>query len=290
MAGAGEKYCALTEVKELGSLTFATEMLQVAWECREAARRVIADRLDKPRTVQFKTSSADLVTEVDRAVEEAIIGVLSRCCPEHGVLGEEGLAGKGDRGQDVVWILDPIDGTTNFVHEGVNYCVSIACYQGDEGVAALIYDPTREETFSAARGLGAWLNERPMRVAEARTLEEAVVHTNLFWDHKERRFNVIPQVKEVAKRCRGLRSLGAGALELAYVAAGRAAAFAGLQQNPWDMAAGALLVKEAGGVVTHLSGRPLRPRRGGSVLASNGLIHEELVRLMAAGPELDRLE
>lgn len=102
-------------------------------------------------------------------MEAAIIGVLSKRCPDHGVLGEEGLAGTGDRGDDLVWILDPIDGTTNFVHEGVNYCVSIACYQGDQGVAAIIYDPTREETFAAARGHGAWLNDRPMRVAPSRS-------------------------------------------------------------------------------------------------------------------------
>lgn len=226
-------------------------------------------------TVQFKTSWSDLVTEVDTAVEQAVRQAIFARFPDHGFLGEEG---GGDWEKEYTWVLDPVDGTTNFAHTLPNFVCSLACYRGQEGLVGAVYDPMRDELFTARKGGGAFLNGVPVRVDGAATLNESLVATSLLWDLREERFHMLPGVQELGRQVRGIRSLGAAALEMAYVACGRLSAYMQWRIAPWDYGAGAILVAEAGGVVTQADGAPLDITQRSSVVCSNGLIHGEVIR------------
>lgn len=228
-------------------------------------------------TVQYKTSWSDLVTEVDRAVEEAIRKLISQRFPDHGFLGEEGGGGWE---QAYTWVLDPLDGTTNFAHTIPNFVCALACYKGQEAQVAAVYDPNRDELFSARRGAGALLNGIRIQVDPAATLHESVIGTNLMWDMRDNRFHNLPGLQELGRQVRGVRSIGAAELELAYVACGRYSGYTQYQLAPWDFGAGALLVAEAGGRVTQLDGSPLDITRPCGVVASNGRIHEEMLKYL----------
>ncbi|MFZ5816452.1 MAG: inositol monophosphatase family protein, partial [Bacillota bacterium] len=204
-------------------------------------------------TVQYKSSWSDLVTEVDQAVERSVFALIRERFPDHGMLGEEG---GGSFQREYTWILDPLDGTTNFAHTLPNFVCSLACCRGAEPVAGAVYDPSREELFLAVKGEGATLNGRPIRVDQAATLQEALIATNLLWDMREERFQRLPEIQQLGRRVRGIRSLGAAALEMAYVACGRLTGFAQFRLAPWDFAAGALLVAEAGGRASQFDGSP----------------------------------
>lgn len=228
-------------------------------------------------TVQYKTSWSDLVTEVDRRVEREIQAMIRARFPGHGFLGEEEGGGFD---QEYTWVLDPLDGTTNFAHTLPNFACSLACYRGGEGLVGAIFDPNRNELFTARRGEGARLNGAPIRVDEAQSLQESLIGTNLLWDMRENRFHRLPGLQELGRRVRGVRSIGSAALELAYVACGRYSGFTQWQLAPWDFCAGALIVQEAGGRVTQLSGIPLDPTGPCSVVASNGRIHADMLSLL----------
>jgi len=240
----------------------------------------------------------DLVTVADRTVEKLIRGRLAEAFPEHGVYGEEGTRERMEG--EFRWYVDPLDGTTNFAHGFPQFCVSLGLEQrkvqrqpgtepGQDGtlVAAVIYDPMRDELFSAERGRGARLNGKPMRVSRIPELAEALVATG-FPSRKRHDSPNIHFYQEFTLRSHGVRRAGSAALDLAYVASGRMEAFWEFNLNPWDTAAGVLLVAEAGGRVTDFSGGPFR-LKSDEILASNGLIHEELVGLfrnMFAGRDL----
>ncbi len=236
----------------------------------------------------------DLVTVADRTAEKLIRGRLGEAFPEHGIYGEEGTRDRMDR--EFRWYVDPLDGTTNFAHGFPQFCVSLGLEQrpadlksGQDGtlVAAVIYDPLRDELFTAERGRGAELNGKPLRVSRTAELAESLVSTGF----PSRKRHLSPNIhfyQEFTLRSHGVRRAGSAALDLAYVAAGRMEAFWEFNLNPWDTAAGILLVKEAGGRVTDFSGAHFR-LDSREILASNGLIHEELVKLfqdMFAGREL----
>lgn len=228
----------------------------------------------------------DLVTVADRTAEKLIRERLSEVFPEHGIFGEEGTRDRLDG--EFRWYVDPLDGTTNFAHGFPQFCVSMGLEQRSKGlapsedgtmVAAVIYDPLRDELFAAERGRGARLNGRPMHVSKTPELAEALVATGF----PSRKRNESPNIHfyhEFSLRSHGVRRAGSAALDLAYVAAGRLDAFWEFNINPWDTAAGYLLVEEAGGKMTGFSGKPFR-LNSREILASNGLIHAELVGLFA---------
>jgi len=228
----------------------------------------------------------DLVTVTDRTAEKLIRERLSEVFPEHGIFGEEGTRDRLDG--EFRWYVDPLDGTTNFAHGFPQFCVSMGLEQRSKGlapsedgtmVAAVIYDPLRDELFAAERGRGARLNGRPMHVSKTPELAEALVATGF----PSRKRNESPNIHfyhEFSLRSHGVRRAGSAALDLAYVAAGRLDAFWAFNINPWDTAAGYLLVEEAGGKMTGFSGKPFR-LNSREILASNGLIHAELVGLFA---------
>jgi myo-inositol-1(or 4)-monophosphatase len=232
----------------------------------------------------------DLVTEADRASEKLITERLTATFPEHGIYGEEGVRQRIE--SEFRWYVDPLDGTTNFAHGFPVFCVSLGLEHrpaGKEGelIAGVIYDPTRDELFVAQKGQGAWRNGRRIHVSATKHLAEALLSTGF----PSRKRHVSPNVhfyQEFTLRSHGVRRAGSAALDLAYTACGRVEGFWEFHLNPWDTAAGALLVMEGGGAITRFDGAPFR-LDSSEVLATNGLIHGELVTLfcdMFAGREL----
>ncbi len=224
-------------------------------------------------TIEYK-GDVDLVTEADRASEKMIVERLRSRWPEHGIVGEEGA--RSGPGADYRWYVDPLDGTTNFAHGYPVFCVSIGLVRKDEQLeVGVLYDPTRDEMFSAARGHGATLNGKPIHVSKTKRLAESILGTG-FPSHKRHKNPNIHFYHQITLRSHGLRRAGSAALDLANVACGRYDGFWEFNLNPWDTAAGALLVQEAGGRVTRFDGAPFR-LDSREVLASNGLIHQELI-------------
>src|SRR5213082_1132953 len=194
----------------------------------------------------------DFVTQVDHAAEEAIIDIVRKSYPEHGLLAEESGAAKPDA--EVVWIIDPLDGTTNFIHGFPQYCVSIAVEHRGALAHAVVYDPVRNELFTASKGRGAFLNDRRIRVSKCLRLDDALVGTGFPFKELGRVDLYLRQLRSLMEKSSGVRRAGAAALDLAYVACGRLDAFWELGLSPWDVAAGALLIQEAGGLVGDMKG------------------------------------
>ncbi len=251
-------------------------LLQLALSCARTAGELSLKRMKEPFLVEYKTSASDLVTAVDKEVEQAVVQAILRQYPDHGILGEESTF-QGDPKQfDTLWIIDPIDGTTNFVHQQINFSVSIAVYHRGQGLIGVVYDPSRDEMFYAVKGQGAWLNGRPLRLDRQVKLEEALLCTSVFWNKRAEQMGIDQIVKRLAGKVRGMRLLGSAALEMAYVAAGRLDGYISLSLNPWDFCAGRLIVEEAGGMVTNMSGDPLPFDEKSSVMACNPTFFEEL--------------
>ena len=221
------------------------------------------------------------VTQADREAERAIVEILGRAFPDHGVLGEE-FGGHGST--EVRWIIDPIDGTTNFAYGLPLFVVSIALEHNGDLLAGVVYHPSMDEMFAAERGRGAFLRrdgrEEPLTVSDSATVADSVVATGLPYAIRENGRN-IPEIGRLMRTAIEVRILGAAALHLAYVAAGRIGAFWEPGLNAWDIAAGALLVQEAGGRITDMRGRPFHVDCR-DVLATNGRVHDEMVRLLGA--------
>ena len=230
----------------------------------------------------------DLVTEADRASEALITERIRARWPRHDLIGEEGA--RVESGSDYRWYIDPLDGTTNFAHGFPVFCVSMALEYKGERIAGVLYDPTRDELFAAEKGSGAWLNNRRVQVSKVARLAECLTGTG-FPSHKRHRNPNIFFYHQITLRTHGVRRAGSAALDLASVACGRLDAFWEFNLNPWDTAAGALLVEEAGGRVTDMSGGPWR-LTGDQVLATNGLVHADFIALMQdvfAGRGLEEL-
>jgi len=224
----------------------------------------------------------DLVTEIDLEIERDFRAMIGDRFPEHEVLGEEfGAAGDRERTPRFCWIFDPIDGTTNYAHGLPIFCASLALEVEGVPVVAAVYDPNRKELFTAERGRGAWLNGQPLRVSSAASLIDSLLVTGFHYGVHKDPEEVIKVFSAFISRARAVRRLGSAALDLCYVGAGRFDGFWEKKLQPWDVAGGALIVMEAGGLVTTLTGDPYASREG-SVLASNGHIHDEMLHTLAS--------
>jgi myo-inositol-1(or 4)-monophosphatase len=215
----------------------------------------------------------DFVTEVDKAAEAAIIDMLREAYPDHAILAEEsGASGESE----YQWIIDPLDGTTNFIHGFPQYAVSIALAHKGQVTQAVVYDPTRNELFTASRGRGAYLNERRIRVSRRTKLQEALIGTGFPFRVFEHLDAYLAMFRELLPKTAGIRRPGAAALDLAYVAAGRLDGFWEIGLAPWDMAAGSLLITEAGGLVGDLGGEAGYLASGNIVGGSPKIFHQLL--------------
>lgn len=260
---------------------------ELALDCARSAGELSLRRMKQPFTVEYKTSASDLVTAVDKEVEKHVIDAILRQYPEHGILGEERTF-TGDPGKyDTLWVIDPIDGTTNFVHQQINFAVSIAVYHKGEGLIGVVYDPSRDEMFHAVKGQGAYLNGQRLRLEKTVSLEEALLCTSVFWNKQAEQMGIDLIVKKLAGKVRGMRLLGSAALEMAYVAAGRLDGYVSLSLNAWDFGAGRILVEEAGGKVTTMDGKPLPFDRKSSVMACNTTFYEELQHYIQSEQDAD---
>jgi myo-inositol-1(or 4)-monophosphatase len=252
-------------------------MLEFAIRVARDAGSLLRDRMGTAFGVSLK-GDINLVTEVDLASEQLIRNEISTHYPRHQILAEEG--GLADSGSEYRWIVDPLDGTTNYAHGYPCFCVSIALEYKQETILGVVYDPTRDELFAAERGAGAALNNRAIRVSSTAELMKSLLSTGFPYDIKTSRFTNLDHWANFAMNAQALRRDGAAALDLCYVACGRYDGFWELNLSAWDTAAGVLVVEEAGGRVTDF--------RGGSfsnytpeVIASNGLIHDRMMHVIA---------
>ena len=255
-------------------------MLNVAIKAARAAGAIInRAALDVEAVRVTQKTANDFVTEVDQASEQAIIETLLTAYPDHGILAEESGSTRGNPDSEAVWIIDPLDGTTNFIHGFPVYCVSIALQVKGRLEQAVVFDPTRNDLFTATRGRGAFMNERRIRVGKRTRLQECLLSTG-FPFRAEDDFNTYLRLMgDMMQRTAGLRRPGAAALDLAYVAAGFSDGFFELGLQPWDMAAGALLITEAGGLVGNFTGEAdfLQHRE---CLAGNPRIYAQMVAVL----------
>jgi len=247
-------------------------VLTVALAAARRAGRVLRARLGRLRRVEAKGEN-DLVTEADRRSEQVVSEVIRAAFPDHGLLAEEGTA--GGPSEDHLWIIDPLDGTTNYIHAYPLFAVSIAYAYRETPLVGVVYAPLLGETFWAVAGKGAWLNGRRIRVSAVASLKQALVAAGLPSASDKRR-DVVAAVEELIGQVQDFRSSGSAVLDLCFVAAGRLDAYFEHKLSPWDVAAGGLIVLEAGGQVTDLTGNPFSPTLS-SALATNGRLHPELL-------------
>jgi myo-inositol-1(or 4)-monophosphatase len=250
--------------------------LDIAVEIARESGALLAQLSKQPREISYKRKS-DIVTDADRRSEAMILERLRGHFPEHAIVAEESGARK--TGSDYCWYVDPLDGTTNFAHGFPVYCVTLALAYRDEVIAGVVYDPTREELFAAERGAGATLNGQPISVSQTADLTESLLGTGFppFASNHDLNLQFFFKLTHLSH---GIRRAGAAALDLCSVAAGRFDGFWELKLNPWDKAAGSLLVTEAGGAVTDLAGGPFSLHRD-EIFASNGLIHETMLEVFS---------
>jgi myo-inositol-1(or 4)-monophosphatase len=219
----------------------------------------------------------DFVSEVDHAAEDAIISVLREAYPTHGFIGEE--SGPKNADAEFVWVIDPLDGTTNFLHGLPQYCVSIGLLHKGGLNQAVVYDPNRNELFTATKGVGAYLNDRRIRVTKTDHLGDGLVGTGFPFKEVGGIDEYLRMFKNMTLSCSGIRRPGAAALDLAWVAAGRLDGFWEIGLSPWDMAAGALLIREAGGLVGDLNGED-KFMDSGRIVASNGKLFAAMLKVL----------
>jgi len=250
-------------------------LLELARDLTARAGAIQQDRYETEFSIDTKSAAIDLVTEVDRACEALIVDGIRSARPDDAILAEEG------HGQDrpdaaIRWIIDPLDGTTNFAHGFPRFCVSIGIEQQGERVVGVVYDPLLDERFEAVRGEGAWLGPRRLTVSRETEFGRALVATGFAYDVHHSDDDNLESFRNVVKSARGIRRDGSAALDLCYVAAGRLDAYWELKLHPWDVAAGFLIVEEAGGRISDFRNGPA-DRSGREVVATNGPLHEPLL-------------
>jgi len=249
-------------------------------ECAEEIAReagmFLKNRINSEHTIDYK-GEINLVTEADKISEGMITSKIASLFPDHDILAEEFTY--TTRGSDFTWIIDPLDGTTNYAHGYPFFCVSIALERLDTIIVGIVYDPMLDEMFVAEKGKGAFLNDRAIHVSNTNRVIEGLLATGFPYDIREDSHNNLNYFNTMILKAQAIRRAGSAALDLAYVAAGRFDGFWELKLNPWDIAAGWLLVEEAGGIVTDMRGKDYY-LESLSILASNGRIHKEMMDVL----------
>ena len=259
---------------------------EVAVETARAAGTFLRRGLKEQKIVSRKSSAVDLLTEHDQAAEALISERLSQAFPEHRLITEEGSQHDWSSEESpYIWFVDPLDGTNNFAHGYPVFSTSIALYEHGRPVVGVIYDPMRDECFSAAAGHGAFLHStgltNRLQVSQEKTLLDSMLATGFPYDRHNSRDDNLTQLGAFLKKAQGIRRSGSAALDLAYVAAGRLDGFWEFRLSSWDVAAGVCLIQEAGGRVTSIDGRPLEIAPKVSLIASNSRIHSAMIAVLA---------
>ena len=253
-----------------------SDIIQIVEAIARQAGTILMEGYGKVQRIQHK-GAIDLVTEFDKRSEEVILPSIEKEFPGHAILAEE--SGHHYRDSEYQWVIDPLDGTTNFAHGLPIFSVSIALLKNNSPVAGVVYDPLRDEMFSAELGRGTTLNDRPIRVSTRAELGQAVLSTGFPYDIRTNPQNNFAQFVYLQRRTRAVRHLGSAALDCAWTAMGRLDGYWEFGVKPWDVGAGALLVREAGGWVTSVYGNE-DFLSSDSIVVSNGLLHEPLLRLL----------
>ncbi len=256
-------------------------MLTIATKAARMAGKIISQHIDRLDSVSItEKKHKDFVSNVDKMAEQAIIDCLRQSYPDHSILAEEsGLC--ENQNSDYCWIIDPLDGTTNFIHGVPHFCVSIALRYKRDLEIGLVYDPIRHELFTAAKGKGAQLNNRRIRVSNCSKLNYALIGTGFPHNKTQHLKHYLTTFANILPKSSGVRRAGAAALDLAYVAAGRLDGFWESSLRPWDMAAGALLIKEAGGLISDFDGKQQFFNEG-SLVAGNPKIYQAILAEVTA--------
>ena len=250
--------------------------LELAVEAAQEAGAILLAEFDRPRQIRYK-GVVDLVTQADQKSEQAIVSRLRTHFPKHAIVAEEG--GGHTSPSEYRWYVDPLDGTTNFAHSLPIFNVTLALERAGEMLVGVVFDPIRQEMFTAERGSGAWLNNRRIRVSSVSRLDSSLLCTG--FPTRRRHLNVnVHFYHQVAMATHGVRRTGSAAIDLAWVACGRLDGFWEFGLKPWDMAAGRLLVAEAGGRVSDMRGRP-HDFNSPHLLADNSHLHEQIVEIFS---------
>lgn len=251
------------------------ELLEVAQASAHAAANILLDHLGTA-SIDFKAEQThNLVTAADVAAEAAILAQIKQAFPNHQVLGEEGLS-QADEKAEHLWVVDPLDGTTNYAHQIPQFCTAISYVRSGVVEVGVVLDPSRNEMFHAVRGEGAWLNDQPIHVSD-RSLTESVIATGFYYDRGELMQRTLAAIGALfQKNIRGIRRLGSAALDQAWVACGRMDGFFEYQLSPWDYAAASLIVEEAGGRCSDRAGNRLSIGSG-SLIAANSVLFDDLL-------------
>lgn len=255
-------------------------LLNIAIQAARQASKVLLRFMDRLESVKINTKGRnDFVTEVDHLSEQDIIQTIRRAYPDHAILGEE--SGYLEGQNEYCWIIDPLDGTMNYIHGIPHFCISIAVKQNDVLEAGVVYDPVRNELFSSAKGKGAMLNDRRIRVSPAKKLEASLIGTGFPFRDSTHLADYLKTFSAITSQCSGVRRPGSAALDLAYVAAGRFDGFWEPNIKPWDMAAGVLLVEQAGGMVGDFQGEK-NYLDNGNIIAGNPQIYKAILDIIKA--------
>ncbi len=261
-------------------------MLETAIMAAKESGKIQMAHLDKETEITYK-GEINIVTEVDKLCERNIISIISDHYPDHSFLAEEEMTDEAFTGK-YRWIIDPLDGTTNYAHGYRCFCTSIALQREDEVILGVVYDPVTNELFYAEKGKGAFLNGVNIHVSDTTELTKSLLSTGFPYDIREGKKTNLEYFNTMAIKAQAIRRDGAAALDLCYLAAGRFDGFWELKLMPWDMAAGALVVTEAGGTVTNLNNGELNIFND-DILATNGLIHEEMLGIISNVDEVEMI-
>jgi len=250
-----------------------TDFLRVAEQAARTAGDILLNHLDQPLDLEFK-GDVDLVTKVDRLSEEAIVSIISRAYPDHRILAEEGTNQGG--ASNYRWIIDPLDGTTNYAHSFPCFAVSIGLEAAGEMVVGVVYDPVRDECFTAMEGGGAYLNGKAIHVSRVDKLNSALLATGFPYDRRQHPDDYLGLFRKFMMKAQEIRRPGSASIDLCYLASGRIDGFWECKLKPWDVAAASVIVREAGGHITDFKGNKFSIL-GNETLASNSRIHDEMV-------------
>lgn len=238
----------------------------------------IRNSINKPMLIETKSNANDLVTEIDKSTEEFLVNKIRRNYPSHHIIGEEGFGDQEASLTGTVWIIDPIDGTMNFVHQKRNFAISVGIFHDGVGMIGFIYDVISDVLYEARRGAGAYKNGSPLeKFTGDRKLHESILGINGFWATENRRVDH-ESIQKLIKAVRGTRSYGSAALEFAYLAEGVMDGYISMKLAPWDIAAGLVIIEEVGGITSKADGSPISLNENNSIVSSHPSIHSEITK------------